>query len=158
MHSVSIPEIDEYKSEIVSDELKNLAFQSGEYSRFKIDGRLPVQSFERLYTIWIENSVNGKSADKVFIFKASNEIAGFITLAMKDHFGEIGLIAVNNKFRGMEIGSKLIRHTEDFVLSHKENTLKVATQLDNTLACNFYKKNGYEVDIITHVYHFFKDA
>jgi dTDP-4-amino-4,6-dideoxy-D-galactose acyltransferase len=154
-NSNTAPEVVEYKSESVSPELKNLAFQSGEYSRFKIDNRLPPQTFERLYTIWIENSVTGKSADKVFIFKVNTEIAGFITLSIKSNYGEIGLIAVNNEFRGMQIGTKLIVHAENYVYKQGGKILKVATQLDNMLACNFYKKNGYEVDTITHVYHFF---
>jgi dTDP-4-amino-4,6-dideoxy-D-galactose acyltransferase len=147
--------IDEYKENNVSAELKDLAFQSGEYSRFKIDNRLPVQAFEKLYTIWIENSIQGKTADKVYIFNVNGLIAGFITVSIKDNFGEIGLIAVNNDFRGKAIGTKLIQTVENFVFSAKKDLLKVATQLDNQLACKFYEKNGFEIDSITHVYHFF---
>jgi dTDP-4-amino-4,6-dideoxy-D-galactose acyltransferase len=158
IHSNFNNEIEEYTDSFVNDELKELAYQSGEYSRFKIDSRLPASTFERLYTLWIENSVNGKSADKVFIYKVNNQIAGFITLSIKESYGEIGLIAVNNKFRGMEIGTKLIRQSENFTLNQEKNILKVATQIDNILACNFYKKNGFEIDSITQVYHFINEV
>jgi dTDP-4-amino-4,6-dideoxy-D-galactose acyltransferase len=152
--STYIDEITEYTENFVADELKELAFQSGDYSRFKVDTRLPADTFNRLYTIWIENSVNGKFASKIFIYKVGGSIAGFITVTLKENYGDIGLIAVNSNFRGMEIGTKLIQHTEGFVNKQGKKILKVATQIDNERACNFYKKNGYEIDSISNIYHF----
>ena len=62
------PAIVQWKSPDATDSLVSLALVSGEYSRFKTDPRLPVGSYERLYTRWIEQSVNGAMATEVFCF------------------------------------------------------------------------------------------
>jgi dTDP-4-amino-4,6-dideoxy-D-galactose acyltransferase len=52
--------ISQYNATNVNEELYELAFESGKYSRFKLDKNLPSGSFEKLYSLWIERSVKGE--------------------------------------------------------------------------------------------------
>ncbi|TAG85565.1 MAG: hypothetical protein EAZ20_14805, partial [Bacteroidetes bacterium] len=74
-----------YENKNESEDLISLALQSGEFSRFKIDKNfeqenLKQHTFEKLYTIWIENSVNKKIAKNVIIQQENQKIVGVLTL------------------------------------------------------------------------------
>ena len=56
-----------------------LAFESGKYSRFKLDVNFTQNKFKLLYIIWFDNSVNKQLADKIFYTKAFDEVTGFVT-------------------------------------------------------------------------------
>ena len=57
---------------ILDDNLLDLTFQSGHFSRFKIDSNFKNNEFETLYTAWIEQSISHKNADKVIGFSINN--------------------------------------------------------------------------------------
>ncbi|WP_298548063.1 GNAT family N-acetyltransferase [uncultured Aquimarina sp.] len=137
---------------LLKNSLLKLALDSGEYSRFKTDPKLSPY-FIRLYTLWIQNSLNGSIADHVFIYEKDNEILGFVTLRKKDGFHQIGLIATSSSHRGLGIGSLLLQKVDNVVLSEGGSEVRVVTQLDNQLACNFYKKNDYKEYNKEYIYH-----
>ena len=89
-------------------EILSLALQSGQFSRFRVDEHFANSEFEKMYKIWIENSLSGKIAKSVYVFEISGTKAGLITLGIKDDSGDIGLLSVDEKFRGQKIGTKLI--------------------------------------------------
>ena len=100
--------INEYKSFKPTENLYQLAYESGKYSRFKKDSRLPYGTFKQLYNIWIEKSCNNIDNIHVFVYE-DKEIQGFITLSIKsNNMGEIGLFAVDSKCQGKGIGKSLI--------------------------------------------------
>lgn len=152
-----IPEIAEFGEYTIPKKLYDIALESGKYSRFKIDSRLPPGSYEKLYKKWIEKSVSGEIADKVFVYKEYGEILGLITLKIKTDHGEIGLLAADYSVQGKGIGSKLISAVENYVISRNIHTLEVATQLNNRLACKFYEKNGFTIKNIVKYYHIWKN-
>ncbi|WP_103867186.1 GNAT family N-acetyltransferase [Aquimarina sp. I32.4] len=139
----------------LTKELLNLSLASGAFSRFKLDPRLS-SYFKELYTLWIQNSLNGQLADHVFIYKKENEIIGFITLKKKENYFQIGLIATSHNHRGIGIGSSLLNKVENTVLSEGYNEIRVVSQLDNSTACKFYQKNNYIVDEIEYIHHHHK--
>lgn len=143
-----------YNSNKVDRQLYSLAFQSGIESRFRKDVRLPSNSFQRMYEIWIEKSVNHELADIIFVFKMESEIAGFITLKLNNEIGRIGLFAVDEKNRGKKIGKILLQRAERYVYDNNYNSLIIPTQERNISACNFYKSNGYSIKERTFIYHF----
>ena len=51
----------------LSSELRDLAIASGEYSRFKVDKKVPNIVYEELFTCWIQNSINRTLAHETFI-------------------------------------------------------------------------------------------
>lgn len=148
-----VSEIKEYTEMSVSPELYEIALESGKYSRFKTDSKLPSGSYEKLYRIWIEKSVSKEIADKVFVYKRNDLILGLITVKIKNTFGEIGLLGIHPDAQGKGIGSKLIYAAESYVISEGKSVMEVATQYGNSPACKFYKKNGYSVKSILNYYH-----
>ncbi|MGW1455548.1 GNAT family N-acetyltransferase [Salegentibacter agarivorans] len=135
-------------------DLLDLGYLSGTYSRFKLDDKFTDKEFRSLYKIWIDNSLNGKMAFKVFVKIESDKIAGFVTLQKKDqHTSQIGLIAVNPEFQGRNIASKLIKKCEQASLNYGYKNLEVATQEDNIAAKKLYEKNGFKIKTMEYIYH-----
>lgn len=148
------PEISDYSTGKLNDDLLELSYLSGHYSRFKLDKKLPNSSFKRLYKEWIEKSLNDNLADKVFVALDNEEIIGFVTLRIKESGGEIGLIAVSEKVQGKKYGTKLMDQCIQYLKEKSINTLLVPTQLENKQACKFYENYGFTIYSITNIYHF----
>ena len=146
--------ISEYTSNELTAELEELAYISGEYSRFKLDKKFETNDFYRMYKIWIENSVKRKIADNVFVAKENDTIKGMVTLKVGKEKGQIGLIAVSPDTQGKGYGKALISACENELLSKEVYKLEVPTQIDNQQACLFYEKCGFQVKDITNIYHF----
>ncbi|MFK8013675.1 MAG: GNAT family N-acetyltransferase [Marinicellaceae bacterium] len=134
----------------LSQDLINLSIESGIYSRFKRDPKLEPY-FERLYGLWIKNSVQGEFADYVLVAKHQNAITGLLTLKLRENFYDIGLVAVSNAYRGRGIAKALLSKAEKVVGYQQE--IRVATQLSNEAACNLYRSAGYGQKTITYIYH-----
>jgi dTDP-4-amino-4,6-dideoxy-D-galactose acyltransferase len=133
--------------------LYNLAFQSGEFSRFKIDQNIGKEHFERLYIEWINNSLYSDFADYIPVYVVDNVIVGFATLKVSRDVGVIGLIAVDNNYRSQGIGKSLMNSIANYLIEHGINNIEVATQLANKPACAFYEKMGFKVKSQTNIYH-----
>lgn len=138
------------------DDLYELAYESGKYSRFLLDTNFGTDNFKKLYKIWVDNSLNKKFADAVLVFLKDTEIAGFVTYKSQVDFAQIGLIAVSPKFQGQGIGKKLLQFVENLLIERNIFELKIPTQLENEAACNFYKKLGYQIIETTHIMHYWK--
>ncbi|VBB44613.1 GCN5-related N-acetyltransferase [uncultured Paludibacter sp.] len=147
-------EIIDYSRGKLTDELLSLSYLSGQYSRFLLDENLQKNAFERLYKEWIEKSLSGKLADKVFVSLYEDKIVGFVTLKIKENNGEIGLIAVSEQTQGKRIGTKLIDVCIDYLNKKSIKKLTVPTQLNNIPARKFYEKYGFGKLSITNIYHF----
>lgn len=137
----------------VTDELLHLALVSGKYSRFKLDDSLPSGSYERLYSRWIEQSVNHAIATEVFCYMVNSVPRGLVTVNRKNGVGTIGLVAIHEEFQGQRIGSALIQHVIRYAREGQCLKLSVATQHNNIPACRLYEKNGFEVESVTDVWH-----
>ena len=127
----------------LDNELLELAYLSGKHSRFCIDPNFSSQDFNRFYSTWMENSLNGTLADEFIVYKKEQQVLGFLTLKYGIDFAEIGLIAVNERSQGEGIGTHLIHAATCFASSNNYNKLVVSTQDSNLHACSFYKKNGF---------------
>ncbi len=145
-------EIIEYPYNDVKEEMIELAYLSGTYSRFRIDKNFNKNVFESLYKTWITKSILKEIADYVYVFLQNNQILGMVTLSCKK-IATIGLIAVNSNASGQKIGSKLIDKVIEICKLHGCDYLEVPTQKDNVSACNFYLKNGFKVQKEEYIYH-----
>jgi ribosomal protein S18 acetylase RimI-like enzyme len=148
------PQVIEYLSAELTPELLNLAFESGKYSRFRLDKGFSVSDFHRLYSEWIEKSVSHDIADKVFVTLNNNKIAGMVSLKLGGDRSEIGLIAVDSQLQGKGCGKLLMQRCLSEAILSNCKTLSVPTQYANKSACNFYERCGFQVQSITNIYHF----
>lgn len=149
------PEISFYHASHPSADLYRLALVSGGYSRFKLDERLPKDSYERLYTRWIENACPKDGTNKQILISRDPQGAtkGMITIDHQGGLGHIGLVAVDPDARHQGIGGKIMSTLDGYLYSLGIKTLEVPTQKANTDACRWYEKNGFTVQSRTQIYH-----
>lgn len=136
--------------------LYNLAYESGKFSRFKLDEKFGDDNFKKLYRAWIDNSLNRRFADEVIVFAENNTITGFVTYKINNNFATAGLIAVNPQKQGFGIGKKLLNFVEQQLINKDIFELRIPTQLENEGACFFYKKQGYTILETSHIMHYWK--
>lgn len=150
-----LPEtVSEFTLPQATDRLYDIALESGIYSRFRLDPRIPSGSYERMYRIWLDNSVNRKIADVVLVSKdEAGAINGMVTLATRTETAVIGLIATHADARGKGVGSHLMKAAEHYALKKGKTQLTIATQKANEPACRFYSKAGYQVASEVEVFH-----
>jgi dTDP-4-amino-4,6-dideoxy-D-galactose acyltransferase len=148
------PKTEPYSSSLPFTQLEKLAVQSGVYSRFALDNNFPYEKFVTLYKTWIQKSVSGEMADEVLVIRQSNHIIGMVTLSNKNGVGNIGLIAVDEKFRGRKFGQQLVWDAQRWFIQHGCHTARVVTQRDNLPACRLYEKCEYRKIRFEYFYHF----
>jgi dTDP-4-amino-4,6-dideoxy-D-galactose acyltransferase len=97
-------------------------------------------------------------AKEVLVFDSPGQAphgpaVGLLTLSIKQERVDIGLLAVDEHFRGQRIGQQLVQAAKQRTAAWGLPELQVVTQLDNERACNFYRHCGFQVDTVEHVYH-----
>ena len=135
----------------LTEELLELAYESGKYSRFHLDANLPESVYLTLYRLWIERSLKGEIATDVLVYRENGHVLGVLTYKINADAVDIGIVAVSSKAAGKGIGSKLM---QSFLSRMADGTkISVATQKRNRIACHYYDKNGFRVESVTNIYH-----
>lgn len=141
-----------YKGRHLTEKLLELSFESGKYSRYRLDNKFPQDKFQYLYRKWIENSLLTEYATDVLVYEDEGNPIGLLTYRISKNNASIGIIATHPNFQGCGIGSSLMRHFES-ILPESVETLEVVTQGINLSARKFYEKFGYTVAESCYVYH-----
>lgn len=147
-------EVIEYNNYIDINKLYNLAIQSSYKSRFRFDKNFNKNVCDDLYRIWVDRSISGELAKKVYIYYENSNVKGMITIDINDNIGVIGLLGVDINDRGKKIGKKLVHKTFDYLIKKGIYKVRVDTQKRNIVACRFYEKCGFNISKILMVYHF----
>jgi dTDP-4-amino-4,6-dideoxy-D-galactose acyltransferase len=106
-----------------------------------------------MYSTWIEKSVKHELADDIIIFSKDNNIAGIVTVYIKDNIGHIGLFGIDEKMRGLGIGKHLLNAANNYFIERKCEKAQVITQLNNKAACGIYEKCGFNLEHKSYCYH-----
>jgi dTDP-4-amino-4,6-dideoxy-D-galactose acyltransferase len=138
------------------EQIYKLAFESGKFSRFKLDNNFKQHEFEALYKTWVDNSFSKEFADAILVYKEKNIILGFITYKIIGDNAIIGLLGVCDKHQGEGIGRALLVEVENELSNKQIKELRIPTQLQNKQACGFYAKLGYNIIEKTIVKHYWK--
>lgn len=150
---------------MVSDRLKELAVESGVYSRFNTDESLSKEGFRAMFTMWLTNSLNRSLADEVFVVRdrladrsGGGEELGFITVKRTSaNVVNIGLLAVSASHRRKGLAyallSRAILWALEAVGGDPAAMLTVVTQGDNKPACECYEKFGFSLSSVQDIYH-----
>lgn len=144
-------EIDRYIDKVIS-----LAYQSAKYSRFKVDTNFAKHDYKKLYKEWILNSLNKKIANEILFYKIDDDIAGLLTLGNKNETGDIGIVAVDDKYRGQGIAKTMMIAAENWFVENNIKTIQVVTQGNNMPAIALYKSCGYNISKQKYFYHIWK--
>lgn len=140
------------KYDVIPRELLSLAFQSGEFSRFKIDTRLARESFEELYKKWLLKAIDNTDIETL-VYSEGNIIKGFISVEFSEE-AVIGLFAVDETMRGKGIGRLLLNQAEYISKNKGYNNLQIPTQKENSGAYGFYLNSNYKIIEERRNYHF----
>lgn len=143
-----------YTKTEVTDDLLKLTYECGTFSRFRLDTNFAPEVFTRMYQQWIENSVKGLIADRVYVVKRENETVALVTLKAKNETLQIGLLATAVDAQGKGYGKQLINRTKQTAIDLGLKNIEVPTQYVNKQACRFYETCGFKVKCITNIYHF----
>ena len=143
-----------YRESHPNEALYRLAIRSGTYSRFKMDPSFPRGKFEALYRKWIEKSVEDKDCI-VLCYYESGTIAGMLTLVIDESStsAQIGLTSVDSDYSGRGIGSSLIETACWYLCGKGIVRLETVTQQHNVAACKWYEKNGFHLESVSNIYH-----
>ena len=152
--------ISEYPKGPPGQRMIDLACAAGWTSRFFVDPRFPLDKFHFLFETWMTRSTLREIADAVFVVHGptESEPVGMITLAIQERTGNIGLIAVLDRFRGRGLASALLGQAHAWMVTRGASQSTVVTQKDNSPACSLYQRFGYSVDSVRDVYHFWPTA
>lgn len=147
-------DVEIYAEKTANHELEELAIAAGSLSHYRIDKNLPQNLVDDFYKKWIANSCNGSIAKKVFVIQRNGKIAAMITLGEKNHRCDIGLLGVNEKYRGQKLGQTLVYAAQKYFINSGFDRLQVVTQKNNIPACHLYEKCGFKKEKIENYYHF----
>lgn len=138
------------------ESIYQLAFESGKFSRFNLDVNFTNSEFKQLYKKWVDNSFSKEFADDILVYENLNKSIGFVTFKIFENYATIGLIAVSLLHQGKGIGRKLLEAVESKLVVLGVDELKIPTQLQNKVACEFYIKMGYKIIEEKTIKHYWK--
>lgn len=137
------------------EEMKRIASDSYQHSRFFNDINLNNDLRKNVYSHWVNSSFDNPSKFYL-IHKENNQVASFIIY----YFNErkdciIDLIAVSKTYQNKGYGSKMIKELEKHInLEYGSNQLLVGTQINNIGGINFYTKCGFKFQNVNSIYHY----
>ena len=134
-------------------EVEALAVVSGGLSRFSRDPRIPTEKSQEMYRLWIRKQLRHDDAGEVLIVLENQKIAGMVSVSEDDGECVIGLVAVDEGFRGRGIGSRLLESVDQWCQLNGINSVRVATQGFNDAAIRLYKRSGYALFSRSFIYH-----
>ena len=122
-------------------------------TRFHLEPAFASDNVRTLHERWIQNLIEDESV-RVFVHRDGEVITGYATVqaAAGTQEGHVGLIAVDSKYRGRDIGGRLLRSME-YAMAPSTRKLSVMTEKMNTRALRLYARAGYSVQRSWDVWH-----
>jgi len=136
-------------------QIESLALASGAFSRFFLDPLINKKHAIELYLIWLKKALSLDLADEVYT-SGDDTTSGILTVKFTDNTATVGLLAVDEKFRGQGIAQNLLLHMQNRCIQNRIDTIIIPTQRINKTACDFYFKSGYREISSTYIHHCWK--
>lgn len=144
----------EFNGDDINERLIELVLQAGRYSRFRLDRNFTQNEYQKLYIELLSKSIKKIIAIKTFVAIKESFIIGVTTLGEKGGCADIGLVVVDENYRGQGIGYDLIHLVDTVAFEMGIKKIKVVTQLKNKEACRLYEKCHFNIENITNTYHY----
>lgn len=151
--AVPLSIVEPYTEAMPLADLKELAVESGIYSRFVVDPKFPKPLARAMFEEWIVRSISRQVADEVLVIRQGLEVVGMVTIASKGHRGSIGLLAVAEHCRGQQFGKALVQAAQNWCRGRDFEEVQVVTQRANVAAQRVYYKCGFELEQMEACYH-----
>lgn len=142
------------------ERLLQICLESGINSRYYRDPRMPREWYQKLYSTWLQNSLNGSVAYDIMLARLFGEIVGFVTLEQKGpDTTSLALVGVAEGLRGRGIGSKMLAATLDYVVNKVgHRVVTVSTHGHNPALGRFYSRQGFRLAYRRFVYHVWSNS
>jgi ribosomal protein S18 acetylase RimI-like enzyme len=122
-------------------------------SRFFFDSRFDREKAALLYETWIRKACDERSG-RVFVGDLSGEPVGYLTTTMlEENRGQLGLMAVDERFHGRGIGRAMLEESLRWFASQGVDRVSVVTQGRNVPAQRLYQAAGFLVRHVECWYH-----
>ncbi len=135
--------------------LQAIAQSAHRDTRFFSDPHFPRARAEALYSTWIKLEYQGR-AQKVLVAAApSNNAVGYISCHYDatNAAGQIGLVGVDERFRGEGLGHALVLASLHWFASQNAKRVSVVTQGKNMAAQRLYQRCGFLIRNLQLWYH-----
>jgi ribosomal protein S18 acetylase RimI-like enzyme len=133
--------------------LISLARKSHRDSRFFSDGNFAVERCEALYEEWIRKGCQSGSEAVLVAVKDQQPVGYCVCSASQDGVGNIGLIAVDPRWRRARLGGALVASALDHFRAAEMRVATVVTQGRNIASQRLYQKHGFVTQSIQLWYH-----
>jgi len=153
-YSLNVEEYDDCEKAVIDlataedkDLICNLASNAFNDSRYYgYEQLFAKDKVDEMFTLWAEKSINGQFDDFCLKVKEGDSILGFITAKIHDNKkAVIGLVAVDESYRSKGVGTSLLKSLIRYLKSLNIFEIDVSTQGKNTIAQNFYIKQGFKI-------------
>ncbi len=134
--------------------LQRIARTSYTDSRFYHDGHIPRATCDRLFENWTTQSCQGQS-DQVLVAREAGQAVGYVTcdLDAATRWAAIGLIGVDESFRGKGFGRQLVESALAWAAQQGALGMTVVTQGRNIAAQRLYLQCGFVTRPVQRYYH-----
>lgn len=132
--------------------LREIARISHDDTRFYADPRFPRERCDELYDTWIRRSCEGW-ADVVLVADRDDEPVGYVSVHRRDGMGSIGLIGVDQTWRGRGVGEALVRGALGWCADVGLERCTVVTQGRNVAAQRLFERCGFRTSAVEVWFH-----
>jgi GNAT superfamily N-acetyltransferase len=134
--------------------LGSIARVSHRNTRFHRDGNFDPRRADEMYAVWIERAVNGELADAVWVVDTGGGPLGYLAASRSPTGASIGLVAIEDAFRGQGHGERLLRTALRWAADHDATRMSVVTQGHQASALQFYERSGFAARHVQLWYHY----
>ncbi len=139
-------------------QILELSKNSFNHGRFRADKNFSKELVDDIYRSWIVNEIKNKTS-KLYLAMEGDKVAAFFLY--KENISPIGdyvigfvsLIASSPEFKGKKYASNLLNYVLHSAKLKGTNYVIANTEVSNTDAINFFKKNEFKSEVNLNEYH-----
>jgi ribosomal protein S18 acetylase RimI-like enzyme len=133
------------------EKIRGIAYRTFTLDRFHRDRRFSGDKASERYSYWVNNSYH--SGEDVLILDGDGAILGFAVVGFTGDGASIGLIGMDDVYKGRGLGMNLLAATCQYVRDKGAKELSTTVSLNNIPALNLYSKCGFKFRDPVYVLH-----
>jgi len=142
---------------VLAKEISKIARDSfrGYFGHYHADKNLDKSKCDEIYVDWAYRScIDSKVADAVIVVNQENEIAGFVTLKIRqDNLGELILSGVKPAYQKRGCYKNLIFSGMEWLHDKGLKKIVLSTQINNIAVQKVWARLGFEMDHSFYTFH-----
>jgi len=142
----------------ITMQILEMAKNSFNHGRFRADKNFSKELVDDIYRSWIVNEIKNKTS-KLYLAMKGDKVAAFFLYKenispLGDYvIGFVSLIASSPEFKGKHYASNLLNYVLNAAKFKGTNYVIANTEISNTEAIGFFKKNGFKSEVNLNEYH-----